>query len=60
MNWSMAFLITMFYGPISNAVGTALTFWGFSVCLVFVFIYCLFFVPETKGKSKKEAVSRLS
>ena len=35
-------------------MGTAPVFWGFGSILVAVFILCLIFVPETKGRSLDE------
>jgi hypothetical protein len=39
---------------LSEAVGTAAVFWGFGSIMVLVFILCLIFVPETKGRSLDE------
>lgn len=53
-NWTLAFCVTEFYGPVSKAVGPAATFWAFASILVLVLAFCVFFVPETKGKSLEE------
>jgi hypothetical protein len=53
-NWTLAFLVTEFYGPVSTAVGPAATFWAFASILVLVMAFVIFFVPETKGRSLEE------
>ena len=44
----------MGFGPLTEAVGKAAVFWGFGSILIAVFILCLIFVPETKGRSLDE------
>lgn len=53
-NWSMAFLVTQFFVPISNALGSAGTFWIFASVLTLVLAFAVFFIPETKGKTLTE------
>ena len=49
-NWILAFLVTKFFTNIVNAVTESFAFWIFTAILVGVFLFCIFFVPETKGK----------
>ncbi|KAF4524399.1 hypothetical protein B566_EDAN009315 [Ephemera danica] len=58
-NWSLAFLVTKFYGPISDAVGKSSTFLFFGICCVFGALHVYFFVPETKGKSTEQILKEL-
>merc|ERR1719273_2576898 len=53
-NWLLAFAVTKFFTNISALVTIAVCFWIFSGILGVIFLYCLFFVPETKGKSLEE------
>ena len=69
-NWTLAFVVTKFFSNLVAGVGgnfyniqsfyytfpfsEASAFWIFGGCLVFVFLFCLLFVPETKGKSLDE------
>jgi len=53
-NWTLAFVVTKFFSNLVDGVGEASAFWIFGGCLVFVFLFCLLFVPETKGKSLDE------
>jgi hypothetical protein len=50
----LCFCVAQGFGPLSEAVGTAAVFWGFGSIMVLVFILCLIFVPETKGRSLDE------
>lgn len=50
-NWGLAFLVTMTFTPISDAIGKGETFWGFAVICVVGTLFTFFYVPETKGKS---------
>lgn len=54
LNWSLAFIVTISYPPLSSAIGVSacfLIFTGISVCGT---AFSYFIVPETKGKSLKE------
>ncbi len=52
--WLLAALIAQFFGPVDAALGHHWTFWIFAICTVAVLVFCVFFVPETKGKSLEE------
>lgn len=53
-NWTLAFFVTQFFGPIKNIIGTAATFWSFATVLVLVMAFSIFQLPETKGKTLEE------
>lgn len=53
-NWFSAFLVTLLFPILKNSIGSAATFWIFAGIAVLAFVYCLIFVPETKGKSLAE------
>ena len=50
----LAFLVTLFFVPMKDTMGTAPTFWIFAGFLMAVMIFTIFYVPETKGKSLEE------
>ena len=50
----LAFLVTLFFVPMKDTMGTAPTFWLFAGFLLAVMIFAIFCVPETKGKSLEE------
>ena len=52
--WMLAFLVTLFFVPMKDTIGTAPTFWLFAGFLMLVMIFAIFYVPETKGKSLEE------
>ena len=47
-------MVTQLYGPAVDVVGKSATFWFFATVLVFIFIFCVAFVPETKGRTLDE------
>ena len=50
-NWTLAFLVTKFFSTLVASISEAGAFWVFGGFTVLTFLFCLFFVPETKGKS---------
>ena len=52
--WMLAFLVTLFFVPMKDTIGTAPTFWLFAGFLMVVMVFAIFYVPETKGKSLEE------
>ncbi|KAK3750850.1 hypothetical protein QZH41_007646 [Actinostola sp. cb2023] len=53
-NWSMAFVVTKTYVNFETTLTVPGTYWLYG-CVSFVaFLYVLFFLPETKGKSLEE------
>jgi facilitated trehalose transporter len=53
-NWGLAFLVTMTFTPISDAIGKGETFWLFAVLNLIGVIFTFILVPETKGKTFDE------
>jgi SP family facilitated glucose transporter-like MFS transporter 8 len=53
-NWSLAFIITLTFNMISEAIGIGQTFWMFAGFSVIGTIFTFLFVPETKGRSMVE------
>ena len=53
-NWTLAFLVTKFFTTMVAAVTEAGAFWMFGGFTILTFLFCFFFVPETKGKSLDE------
>ncbi|XP_063703886.1 facilitated trehalose transporter Tret1-like [Culicoides brevitarsis] len=50
-NWLLAFVITKFFANFQEALGNGPTFYLFTAFCVLGFLFVIFFVPETKGKS---------
>lgn len=53
------FLTTRFFAPVTNLIGPAATYWVFSVNSMFLCVFILFCVPETKGKTFLEIQATL-
>ncbi|XP_063990748.1 facilitated trehalose transporter Tret1 isoform X2 [Diachasmimorpha longicaudata] len=53
-NWLMAFIVTRFYTPVQDALGSDWTFWIFAIICAVGVAFVLLIVPETKGKSLEE------
>merc|ERR1711936_929464 len=53
-NWTLAFLVTKFFTSMVAGVTEAGAFWVFGGFTILTFLFCFFFVPETKGKSLDE------
>ena len=45
-NWTLAFLVTEFYLPVSKQVGIATTYWFFASVLLMVMAFTVFVIPE--------------
>ena len=50
-NWSLAFCVTKFFADMVLAISEAKSFWVFGGITFVTFLFCLLFVPETKGKT---------
>jgi len=50
-NWTLAFVVTKFFSNLVSAITEAGSFWVFGGITALTFLFCLLFVPETKGKS---------
>ena len=54
MNWFCAFLVLKFYPQMQTAFHDQGVFWFFAGFSFLSFLFTLFFIPETKGKSLEE------
>ncbi|XP_044267170.1 facilitated trehalose transporter Tret1-like [Tribolium madens] len=52
--WFIGFLITKFFQSVADAMGMGPSFWMFGGFCIVAFLFTLFFVIETKGKSLQE------
>ncbi|MHB1037667.1 MAG: sugar porter family MFS transporter [Pirellulales bacterium] len=52
--WVVNFIITLKFPPLVDKYGYALAFWFFAGMCAVTFVFVLFVVPETKGKSLEE------
>lgn len=58
-NWFLAFLVTMFFHDILDALGNEATFYMFMGICIIGFIFVFLIVLETKGKSFREIQQEL-
>jgi len=53
-NWSISFVVTLIFKPLKNGIKDSGSFWFFAGFCVVNFVFCFFFVKETKGKTSQE------
>lgn len=54
LNWTLAFIVTISYLPLSQSIGVSACFLIFTGLSIVGTLFSYFIVPETKGKSLKE------
>lgn len=54
VNWIFVFLVTRFFNNLKEAMGMGPAFWLFSGLLAVAFVFVIFVVKETKGKTIEE------
>lgn len=52
--WALSFILTRYFNYVSEIIGTYFSFWLFGVFCILAFLYSVFLVPNTKGKSLQE------
>lgn len=52
--WTGCTLVTQTFPPLLNAIGPMYTFWLYGLTIPPAFLFVLFLVPETKGKSLEQ------
>jgi sugar porter (SP) family MFS transporter len=52
--WATNWLVATTFLSVIHGVGPAITFWIFALLCLGAFVFCLVFVPETKGKSLED------
>jgi len=50
-NWALAFCVTQFFSSLETELTVGGSFWLFGGITGLTFFFCIFLVPETKGKS---------
>ncbi|XP_066150573.1 facilitated trehalose transporter Tret1-like [Euwallacea fornicatus] len=53
-NFLVAFIVTICFPYMVASIGMGWTFWSFAVLMVLGSMFCLVFLPETKGKNFQE------
>jgi SP family galactose:H+ symporter-like MFS transporter len=53
-NWLANFLVSVTYLSLVAAIGISFTFWIYAVMGILALLFCLRFVPETKGKTLEQ------
>ncbi|XP_043265491.1 facilitated trehalose transporter Tret1-like isoform X1 [Colletes gigas] len=59
-NWTCTFVVTKTYQDIVSVFGTHGTFWMFGVIVLVGFVFVIFCVPETRGRSLEEIEKRFA
>jgi MFS family permease len=54
LNWSFTFVVTKLYPIINRDLGPAITYGSFCFVCLLGTLFVVFFVPETRGKSREE------
>ena len=54
LNWLLAFTVTLGFNGYATLVSTKFAWWTFSIAMVFSVLFCLFLLPETKGRKLEE------
>nr|UFQ59758.1 glucose transporter 2 [Macrobrachium nipponense] len=57
LNWTCVFIITFTFAPLKNAIHDYGVYWLFGGLGAVNFLFCLLFVPETKGKTIQETTA---
>ncbi|XP_068902293.1 facilitated trehalose transporter Tret1-like [Tenebrio molitor] len=52
--WTTSFVVTKFFNDLNEDIGQGETFWLFGGFCLAAWLFTMFFVPETKGKSFQE------
>jgi hypothetical protein len=53
-NWFLAFIVTLTFVDIQDAIGSSGAFWMFGSFCVLGILFTIFLLPETKGKSPEQ------
>ncbi|XP_076751374.1 trehalose transporter 1 isoform X2 [Xylocopa sonorina] len=59
-NWSCTFVVTKTYEDMVSLIGPYGTFWMFGTIVLLGFIFVIFCVPETRGRSLEEIEKRFA
>lgn len=53
-NWGLTFAVTKLFPVVNHDLGPAITYGGFCFICLLGFAFVVFFVPETRGKSRED------
>ena len=53
-NWFLAFIVTLTFVDIQDAIGSSGAFWMFGSFCILGILFTIFLLPETKGKSPEQ------
>ena len=59
VNWACNYIVSLTFLDLLYFMGSALTFFVYAIIGVFAFLFSLFFIPETKGKTVTEIQNML-
>ncbi len=54
VNWACNFVVSLTFLDLLYFIGSSLTFFVYAIIGVFAFLFSLFFIPETKGRTANE------
>ncbi len=52
--WVACLIVAQTFPPLLRMIGPARTFWIYAVCSVLTFVFVMFLLPETKGRTLEE------
>ena len=59
VNWACNYIVSLTFLDLLYFMGSSLTFFVYAIIGVFAFLFSLFFIPETKGKTAAEIQNML-
>lgn len=57
LNWTFVFIVTFVFAPLQDAIHDYGAYWLFGGLCAVNFLFCVLFVPETKGRTLQETMA---
>ncbi|XP_047468474.1 facilitated trehalose transporter Tret1-like [Penaeus chinensis] len=57
LNWTFVFIVTFVFSPLQDAIHDYGVYWLFGGLCAVNFLFCVLFVPETKGRTLQETMA---